>query len=87
MKSIPELSSDTLSRLRSAVQWVDGEHLEYTGRKSATKGGVISIQGGVFTVRRVIWRHVNGPIPDGHYVVGHCYFEGCLHQSTFLSQT
>lgn len=79
MKSIPELSSDTLDRLRSAVQWVDGEHLEYTGRKSATKGGVISIQGGVFTVRRVIWRHVNGPIPDGHYVVGQCDFEGCLH--------
>jgi len=79
MKSIPELSSETLDRLRSAVQWVDGEHLEYTGRKSATKDGVIAIQGEVYTVRRVIWRHVNGPIPDGHYMVCQCDFEGCVH--------
>jgi DNA-binding transcriptional regulator YiaG len=79
MNDIPELTDEDAKRLRRSVDWVDGQHLEYFGRTAGGNSGVISIQGTPLTVRRVIWRHANGPIPDGHYVHRKCDHDGCVH--------
>jgi len=78
MNDIPELDEQILERIRSKTRWTSDGHLEYTGR-SSNGSGVTIIQGKIYTVRRVLWAHLNGSIPDKHYVIPDCGYNECVH--------